>query len=110
MNQQQWVKIRQILQDKLIKGCNNAVEIIKENTPIDTQRLYESTRTELNTLETNSEMIEVNIIAGGVEIYGIRREQDILREVDYGIYVERRDGYIRSNLNQITDAILEEFE
>lgn len=110
MNQQALDNLKKTLQNRLILGCSKAVEVIKASTPIDTQRLYESTRVEADELNISSDLIEVNIVAGGIESYGVRREQNILKEVDYGIYVERRDGYIRQNMPEILDVILEEFE
>lgn len=101
--------LKKQLSQALIKGCENAVLVIKANTPIDTQRLYETTRVDSSYLDNSAEVMEIRIVAGGLAIVGIRREQGIVRDVDYGIYVERRDGYIAASLPEIKNAILSEF-
>jgi hypothetical protein len=109
MNQQALNHLKRQLAQSLIKGCEKAVLVIKANTPIDTQRLYESTRVEAEDLDYSADVLEVEIVAGGVAIAGIKRETGIVRDVDYGIYVERRDGYIASTLPEIENAITSEF-
>lgn len=110
MNYQAFVNLKQKLHSTLVSGCEKAVEIIKQDVPIDTQRLYESTRIDSDEFNESNDNLSINIVAGGIELYGMRREQAILREIDYGIYVERRDGFMISNIDIITEAIVEEFE
>jgi hypothetical protein len=109
INYEALANLKRDLQNRFIQGCENAVEVIKDVTPIDTQRLYESTRVEMEDADITADIVTAQIVAGGVELYGVRREANILREVDYAIYVERRDMYIQNNLDAIVDAIVDAF-
>lgn len=102
------LKLKLQLATKLNEGCREAAKLIKETTPIDTQRLYESTRA--TEPEINKDSISCKVVAGGLELYGVRREQDIRRPVDYAIFVENKYNYIRNQLDQITEAILDPFQ
>jgi hypothetical protein len=110
MNYQKFVELKRNLHSNLVSGCEKAVEIIKEDVPIDTQRLFESTRVDDSEFNESSDDLQVNLVAGGIELYGVRREQSILKEVDYAIFLERRDGFMYEKIQRITDAIVEEFE
>jgi hypothetical protein len=110
MNYQKFIALKRSLHSTLVNGCEKAVEIIKEDVPVDTERLFQSTRIDSEEFNESDDNLQVNIVAGGIELYGVRREQSILREIDYGIYIERRDSFMFSNLSRITDAIVEEFE
>lgn len=110
MNYQKLVELKKQLHSTLVSGCEKAVEIIKEDVPIDTQRLFESTRVDDFEFNESSDDLRIDIVAGGIELYGIRREQSILKEVDYAIYVERRDGFMYEKISRITEAIVEEFK
>jgi len=109
MNQQALTNLKKEIHKALERGCEKAVIVIKANTPIDTQRLYETTRVETEYFDDSADILEVQIVAGGQAIRGVKRETGIIRDVDYGIYVERRDGYIASNINEIEKAVLSEF-
>lgn len=109
MNQQALGSLKNQLASVFKKGCEKAVLVIKANTPIDTQRLYETTRLDTEDLDINQDILEIKIVAGGLAIAGVKRETGIIRDVDYGIYVERRDGYIASNITEIENAITGEF-
>lgn len=110
MNYQAFVNLKQKLHSTLVSGCEKAVEIIKEDVPVDTERLFQSTKIDSEEFNESDDNLQVNIVAGGIDLYGVRREQNILKSVDYAIYLERRDGFMFSNLSRITDAIVEEFE
>lgn len=103
INQDGLRDLAQLLGERLFQGCEDGAEIIKQITPIDTQRLYESTRAD--NLEINDDQVSCRVVAGGVELYGVRREQNILKEVDYGAEVELRYGYMQSAIRDVEDAI-----
>lgn len=105
MNRQAFLKLKQELASKLQKGCEESADILRENTPIDTKRLWESTRA--GEVEIKSDSIECQIIAGGESLYGVNREQDIKRDVDYAIFVESRTNYARNSLKDIKNTILD---
>lgn len=92
---------------KLYQGCKNAAEIIKEDTPIDTQRLYETV--EATQPEINKNCVKCKIVLGGQSLYGIRYQTGIKKDVNYAIYVEMRTPFIRPKLNQITQTIKDQF-
>lgn len=106
MNERALLDLKIELAEKLEKGCEKAVEVIKTVTPIDTQRLYASTRFE--NVELINNYIQVKIVMGGVSLAGIRRETSTVRDVNYGIFVERKQQYIRKNLDEIKEAIINE--
>lgn len=105
VNRQAFLNLKKELASKLQSGCDEAANIIKDVTPIDTKRLWQSTRAE--EVEITTSCIQCRIVAGGEALYGVLREQDILKEVDYAIYVESRTSYIRSSLKDIKNAILD---
>lgn len=107
MNKQAFSRLEKKLQDKFLEGCKKAVEVIKDSTPVDTKRLWLSTRAEVQESNLPNEF-KVFLVAGGIELYGFYREKNILKEVDYAIYLERREGYIRRVLNNIEEAIISE--
>lgn len=94
--------------DKLVHnfldGCEDGALALQDATPIDTMRLYESTRVEI--VNISKDRATVHIVQGGIELYGIIRERDILRKVDYGLYVIARNNYIRANIDEIKAAII----
>jgi len=91
------------LHKRLIKGCEDSVEIIKNNTPIDTKRLYETTRVE------EASLLRAKIMIGGMRLRGILREQNLERNVNYAIFVERKYQYVRQVLSNIESAIISKF-
>jgi hypothetical protein len=108
MNNDALSSLEELLLSKLQDGCDNAVEVIQANTPIDTKRLYTTTRTDEPIVD--SDKLQINIVIGGEELAGILREQGIVKEVDYAIDVERRYQYIGRNLTEIENAIIEGFQ
>lgn len=92
------------LEENFYIGCLDAVELIKSSTPIDTKRLFTSIRVEDLTNKDNQ--IKAKIVLGGVELYGILREQDIIKPVNYALYVEARSPFIRPILSEIKQAII----
>lgn len=104
INYQNLKKLQKSLETKLEEGCQRSVEILRDNTPIDTKRLWESTRHE--SVTSNGLVSECKIIAGGESRYGVLRETDIKRDVDYAIFVESRTGYARQSLVAIKNAIV----
>jgi hypothetical protein len=107
MNNNALSSLEELLLSKLQEGCDNAVEIIQSNTPIDTKRLYTTTRTDEPIVEPDK--LQINIVIGGEELAGILREQNKVKEVDYAIHVERKYQYIGRNLTEIENAIIEGF-
>ena len=99
--------LKKRLVKKLYQGCKNATEIIKEDTPIDTQRLYETVEATQPVIDKNC--ISCKIVLGGQSIYGVKRETNIKKDVNYAIYVEMRTPFIRPKLNQITQVIKQQF-
>lgn len=98
-------KLKHFLAQKLEKGCQLGANELQNYTPIDTKRLYVSTRA--TNWKINDRSITCSIKAGGEKLPGITREMDISREVDYAIFVEVRTGYISENLGAISNAIVE---
>lgn len=92
------------LVDNFLDGCEDGALVLQDSTPIDTMRLYESTRVEIENI--SKDRAAVRIVQGGVELYGIIRERDILKRVDYGLYVIARNNYIRANIEEIKSAII----
>lgn len=88
---------------KLYDACNEASEILRDNTPIDTKRLWRSTRP--IAISINRDAIRSGIVAGGMSLKGITREQTITRDVVYAIYVNNRTGYIDNSMPLIIEAI-----
>ena len=106
INQSSLDKLHDILTKRLHRGCSRGSQVLRDNTPIDTKRLWTTTRAELPT--TIQHLIsECRIVAGGQEIYGVNREQDIKREVNYAIFVESRTNYARESLNDIKQVIID---
>lgn len=105
INKQALSKLKQELAIRLQQGCESGAEILRDNTPIDTKRLWESTRGDTATI--SGDVISCRIVAGGLSLYGINRETDIKHEVDYAIFVESRTNYARNSIGQITNAILD---
>jgi hypothetical protein len=91
--------LAQSLQD----ACEYGAMQLQDFTPIDTKRLFSTTRTEKPVIRTNS--ITCEIVAGGVRAMGILREQGIERDVDYAIFIETREGYITNNIGAIAKEI-----
>ena len=90
--------------DKIfIDRCDRAAEVIKSVTPIDTQRLHDSTRVEVQSV--SKDKVVVYIIQGGESRAGMIKEQDISKPVDYGVYVEMTQSYIRGALPDIAAAL-----
>ena len=96
-------KFKNLLAKKLLAGCQAGAVELQNYTPIDTRRLYTSTRA-VN-LEIHPVSITCTIRAGGVNLPGELREVGINRDVDYAIFVEVRTGYITENLGTIGQAI-----
>lgn len=88
---------------KLYEGCNDGAAILRENTPIDTKRLWKSTRP--MGFRISRDAIKAGIVAGGLSLRGINREQNVMKDVVYAIYVNNRTGYIESSLGEIRQAI-----
>ena len=105
INYQNLLKLQASLADKLKEGCDRGANILRDNTPIDTKRLWTSTRGGEAT--TTGLVTQCRIIAGGSVEYGVTRETDIKREVDYAIFVESRTNYARESLNDIKRVILD---
>jgi hypothetical protein len=101
--------LKRSLANKLWLGCANSTQVIKDNTPIDTQRLFESVDS-TNVVETQENVFKCRIVVGGKSLYGVRREQDIKKPVNYALQVESRHGFVRKSLSQITETIMQEFE
>jgi hypothetical protein len=96
-------EFKNLLAEKLLVGCQAGAEELQNYTPIDTKRLFTSTRA-VN-LEIHPTSIACTIRAGGVNLPGELREVGINRDVDYAIFVEVRTGYITENLGTIGQVI-----
>lgn len=105
INKSAFSKFKNKLANRLQSGCDDGAGILRDNTPIDTKRLWESTRSD--NVIVNDSVITCRIVAGGLSLYGINRETDIKREVDYAIYVESQTNYARNSLVEITNAIID---
>jgi hypothetical protein len=103
------IGLKRSLQNKLWQGCSNSVNVIQENTPIDTQRLHDSVAV-TNAIETEEGVIKCRIVLGGKELYGRRREQDIKKPVNYAKIIESKYGFVRQSLSTVTETIMNEFE
>lgn len=96
-------RFKNLLAEKLLEGCQAGAVELQKYTPIDTRRLYTSTRA-VN-LEIHSTSLTCTIRAGGMNLPGELRGIGINRDVDYAIFVEVRTGYITENLGTIGQAI-----
>lgn len=101
--------LKRALQNKLWQGCANSVNVIQENTPIDTQRLHDSIAV-TNAIITDDGAIKCRITIGGQELYGVRREKDIKKPVNYAKSIEARHGFVRQSLSAVTETIMAEFD
>lgn len=88
---------------KLYEGCTEGAQILRENTPIDTKRLWTTTRP--MGISITQLAIKSGIIAGGLAIKGINREQNLTRNVSYAIWVNNRTNYIDEVIPEIARAI-----
>lgn len=91
------------LAKSLHDACEYGAMELQDLTPIDTKRLFSTTRAGEATIRDNS--ISCDIIAGGLRVEGVLREQGIERDVDYAIFVENREGYITNNLGVIGKTV-----
>lgn len=98
-------QLQQKLASKLVEGCSRGASILRDNTPIDTKRLWSSTR--ISESVTSGLVTECKIIAGGSIEYGVTKEVDIAEEVNYAIFVESRTNYARECLGDIKRVIVE---
>lgn len=96
-------KFKNLLAKKLLAGCQAGAVELQNYTPVDTRRLFTSTR--VTNLAIHPVSIACTIRAGGVNLPGELREVGINRDVDYAIFVEVRTGYITENLGTIGQAI-----
>ena len=101
-------QLKQILAQRLQKGCENGSLAIRENTPIDTQRLHETVQATDATIEGS--VIQCKITIGGQELFGIRRETDIKKPVNYAKVIEMRTGFVRQSLTAVTGSIADALE
>lgn len=88
---------------KLYEGCVEGANLLKENTPIDTKRLWKTTRP--MGISITQLAIKSGIVAGGLAIKGINREQNQIRSVSYAIWVNNRTNYIDEVVPEIARAI-----
>lgn len=103
LNQKGIEQLKKELASKLYDGCCDGAEILRDNTPIDTKRLWKSTRP--IDVNINRETIRSGIVAGGVSLTGILRETTIQKDVVYAIFVNNRTGYIDNCMASIGSAI-----
>lgn len=96
-------ELKEQLALKLYEGCVDGADILRDNTPIDTKRLWKSTRPLEPTI--NKFVIRCGIVAGGQSLQGITRETTITRDVVYAIFVNNRTGYIDNCMTEIVNAI-----
>ena len=101
-------KLRGQLAQRLQQGCVDAALILRDNTPIDTKRLWSTTRAD--EVVTDGDYLSCRIVAGGENVPGILRETDIKRDVDYAIFVESRTNYARETLNDIKNVLIDNLE
>ena len=92
------------LKQQFGQAVADTVPFVQSLTPVDTKRLYNSTRA--TDPIVSGKLIECDIVAGGISLYGEIREQEIRRDVDYAYWVEIRNPYIRSNLPAIGQEII----
>jgi hypothetical protein len=86
-----------------IKNCDQCVELLKNSTPIDTQRLHDSTQH--NVVSNSDDFLIVDITQGGVSLLGIRRETDIKKDVNYAIHIERRYNHVTTNIPEMVNIL-----
>lgn len=103
LNQKGIEQLKKQLATKLYDGCSDGAEILRDNTPIDTKRLWKSTRPV--EVSINREVIRSGIVAGGLSLTGILRETTIQKDVVYAIFVNNRTGYIDNCIASIVNAI-----
>ena len=104
MNESLFQDLKNELSVALQDSCSELVSLIQDLTPVDTKRLYESTRPMEVVIE--GDLIKSGVIIGGIELFGILKEQDIKKMVDYAIYVEYSQFYIQGNMGIIISALL----
>jgi hypothetical protein len=105
INQNGIDSFKQQLGKQLLNACEYGAMELQDHTPVDTKRLFTTTRAE--NLRITEKSISCEIVAGGQSINGVIREQGFEKDVDYAIFVENRTGYITQNLNSIGQVIKE---
>lgn len=97
-------EFKQQLAKQLLNACEYGAMDLQDHTPVDTKRLFTTTRAD--NLKVNKNSISCDIVAGGQRIKGILREQDFERDVNYAVFVETRTGYISNNLDSIGQTVV----
>jgi hypothetical protein len=104
INQQMLNSFVASLSKQFGQAVADTVPFVQTLTPIDTKRLYNSTRATEPIV--TGKIVQCDIVAGGISLYGETREQEIMRDVDYAYWVEIRNPYIRSNLPAVGQEII----
>ncbi len=97
--------VRRQLEARLTNAAVSGSGAMKEIVRVDTGRMQKSIRTTPLVRPTPVESLIV-ILVGGIELYGVYREQDIKRLVDYSALVEIKYADIRKNLSFIIEAMV----
>lgn len=105
INKEELSNFKELLAKSLQNACEYGAMKLQDLTPIDTKRLFSTTRAGETTIRDSS--ISCEIIAGGLRVKGVLKEQGLERDVDYAIFVENREGYITNNLGAIGKTVRE---
>jgi len=105
INNEGMATLDKILKARLDKGTEKAVEIIKDNVRVDTQRMKDSTRAASPLVKPGQ--VKSQILVGGTSQRGVLREADEVKAVDYALAVEIKYGDIRRQLPKIVNAVVE---
>jgi hypothetical protein len=87
-------RYREHLKDVLKSIVDEGIEEGRPYVHVDTGRLQKSLRQEGP--EVNGKRITTLVVAGGIRLRGIYREQDIEKDVDYALTEEIRHPQIRA--------------
>jgi hypothetical protein len=91
--------LKKDLEQRLETGLKDSIPVLQDTIAIDTKRAYTTIRVEQNRL-----------IIGGQELYGVLREQDIKKAVDYAIFIEAKYKFVESSIPTIVRNIENAFK
>lgn len=97
-------QLKKQLSKQLFNACEYGSITLQDYTPVDTKRLFTTTRAD--NLEVYQNSIVCEIVAGGQRSKGVIKEQELDRDVNYAIFVESRTSYITNNLSSIANTVI----
>lgn len=108
LNQEGLRLLRRQLESRLTNAVDEAVAATKAVVRVDTGRMQKSVRSE-PLVRPSPNLVLTFMVIGGIELYGVYKEQDRKRLVDYAAEVETLYGDVRANISLLIAALREGF-